>query len=114
MPGFTFGFAMLRNDLSALAGLIVAGNEIQAEILSERLITDLRQAGTAPPTYGVHLPTARMYIDVAVYIYTCLVNINSGRLDLALVSVRDAHALFRASPWYPMDDPPPTPATKDE
>src|SRR5579862_2803538 len=99
MPGFSIGFAMLRDDLTALAGFIEAGNEIQAEILSERLITDLRRAGSASPTYEAHLPTAQMYNDVAVYIHTCLVNINRGRPDLAALSVRDAHKRFRASPW---------------
>jgi hypothetical protein len=109
MPRPGFGFPLLRDDLGRLAGFLQAGNETQAEILSQQLIEDLRRAGIVPPAYEGHLPGAfpgaETYNDVAVYMHTCLVNIKKHRLDRAEVNVRNAHRIFRASFWYPKDDP---------
>jgi hypothetical protein len=114
MPRISFGFPMLRDDLTRLAGFIEAGNETQAEILSELLMEDLRRAGSVPAAaHKGHRPTAFPGAGtcnaVAIFIHTCLVNINKGRLDRAAASVRSANEVFRASPLYPKDDPPSTP-----
>jgi hypothetical protein len=94
MPRFSFGPAMLRDDLTELPGYIEASNQDQAEALAGILMEDLRSAG------------AGTYNEISIHLHACLINIRNNRLELAAANIRDANDLFKEGSWYPVGNIP--------